>query len=166
MLDKDAWVSYTTKVINQRHMQDEYLSKCIVDTVKRSFYLQSNCGDERVVNCETVDQFMAVLEVVRTKCSEDMIAYSNPLWDQKQENQWRCCSPQSGTCQKQQNTLTLLIRKWRLLLMSIVISIHQLGNLNKVFSASMAESVDAPDLKSVDHQGRGSSSLPTRTLPL
>ena len=60
-------------------MQDEYLSKCIVDTVKRSFYLQSNCGDERVVNCETVDQFMAVLEVVRTKCSEDMIAYSNPL---------------------------------------------------------------------------------------
>ena len=27
----------------------------------------------------------------------------------------------------------------------------------------MAESVDAPDLKSVDHCGRGSSSLPTRT---
>ena len=26
----------------------------------------------------------------------------------------------------------------------------------------MAESVDAPDLKSVDHYGRGSSSLPTR----
>ena len=28
----------------------------------------------------------------------------------------------------------------------------------------MAESVDAPDLKSVDHYGRGSSSLPTRTI--
>ena len=29
--------------------------------------------------------------------------------------------------------------------------------------ASMVESVDTPDLKSVDHHGRGSSSLPTRT---
>ena len=28
----------------------------------------------------------------------------------------------------------------------------------------MAESVDAPDLKSVGHYARGSSSLPTRTL--
>ena len=28
--------------------------------------------------------------------------------------------------------------------------------------ASMVESVDTPDLKSVDHHGRGSSSLPTR----
>tara|TARA_A200000159_G_scaffold163560_1_gene190204 strand:+ start:2880 stop:3089 length:210 start_codon:yes stop_codon:yes gene_type:complete len=28
--------------------------------------------------------------------------------------------------------------------------------------ASMAESVDASDLKSADHYGRGSSSLPTR----
>ena len=27
----------------------------------------------------------------------------------------------------------------------------------------MVESVDTPDLKSVDHHGRGSSSLPTRT---
>ena len=29
--------------------------------------------------------------------------------------------------------------------------------------ASVAESVDAPDLKSVGHYARGSSSLPTRT---
>ena len=28
----------------------------------------------------------------------------------------------------------------------------------------MAESVDAPDLKSVGHYARGSSSLPTRTI--
>ena len=32
------------------------------------------------------------------------------------------------------------------------------------FFGSVVESVDTPDLKSVDHYGRGSSSLPTRTL--
>jgi hypothetical protein len=31
------------------------------------------------VNCETVDQFMNVLEVVRTQVSDDCLAYSNPL---------------------------------------------------------------------------------------
>ena len=36
------------------------------------------------------------------------------------------------------------------------------GQQRDFFFASMAESVDAPDLKSVEHNARGSSSLPTR----
>jgi len=49
-------------------MQDEYLTRCVVDPVSRKFFLYSNEGEERVVDCETVDQFMAVLELVRDKC--------------------------------------------------------------------------------------------------
>ena len=60
-------------------MQDEYLTRCVVDPVSRKFFLYSNEGDGRVVDCETVDQFMAVLELVRDKCEEDVLAYKNPL---------------------------------------------------------------------------------------
>jgi hypothetical protein len=31
------------------------------------------------VECETVDQFMNVLEVVRAQVSDDCLAYSDPL---------------------------------------------------------------------------------------
>ena len=60
-------------------MQDEYLTRCVVDPVKRKFFLYSNEGEERVVDCDTVDQFMAVLELVRDKCDEDTLAYADPL---------------------------------------------------------------------------------------
>ena len=60
-------------------MQEDFLSRCVVDPVKRKFYLYSEHGDERVVACETVDQFMSVLELVRDKCDESTLAYSNPL---------------------------------------------------------------------------------------
>ena len=60
-------------------MQDEYLTRCVVDPVKRKFFLYSSDGDERVVNCETVDQFMTVLELVRDTCDDDVLAYASPL---------------------------------------------------------------------------------------
>ena len=59
---------------------EEFLSRCVVDTLARKFYLYSNEGDERIVECETVDQFMSVLDVVRNQVSEDCLAYANPLW--------------------------------------------------------------------------------------
>ena len=58
---------------------EEFLSRCVVDTLARKFYLYSSDGNERIVECETVDQFMNVLEVVRTQVDEDMLAYSNPF---------------------------------------------------------------------------------------
>ena len=39
-------------------MQDDFLSRCVVDPVARKFYLYSEQGDERVVDCETMEQFM------------------------------------------------------------------------------------------------------------
>ena len=58
---------------------EEFLTRCVVDTLSRKFYLYSSEGDERVVECESVDQFMNVLEVVRTQLDEDTLIYSNPF---------------------------------------------------------------------------------------
>ena len=60
-------------------MQDEYLTKCVVDHVKRTFYLYSNEGDEKEVMCESMEQFMNVLNFVRDTCPEERLSYSNPL---------------------------------------------------------------------------------------
>ena len=58
---------------------EDFLSRCVVDTLARKFYLYSSNGAEKLVECETVDQFMNVLEVVRSQVSEDCLAYTNPL---------------------------------------------------------------------------------------
>ncbi len=58
---------------------EEFLTRCVVDTLGRKFYLYSSDGNEQVVECETVDQFMNVLEVVRNQVDEDMLAYSDPF---------------------------------------------------------------------------------------
>jgi hypothetical protein len=57
----------------------EVLTRCVVDTLARKFYLYSNEGNEKVVECETVDQFMNVLKVVRSQLNDDIVSYSNPL---------------------------------------------------------------------------------------
>jgi len=60
-------------------MQDDYLTRCVVDPVKRKFYLYSEQGDEKIVDCETVDQFMGLLELCRAMLDEDILAYASPL---------------------------------------------------------------------------------------
>lgn len=60
-------------------MKDEYLTRCVVDPIKRTVYLYSNEGSEKEVVCETVDEFMNVLEFVRTTVDEDTLSYANPL---------------------------------------------------------------------------------------
>ena len=58
---------------------EDFLSRCVVDTLARKFYLYSSNGAEKLVECETVDQFMNVLKMVRSQVSEDCLAYTNPL---------------------------------------------------------------------------------------
>jgi len=60
-------------------MQDEYLTRCVVDPVKRTIYLYSNEGSEKEVVCETVDEFMNVLEFVRGTVDEKTLSYASPL---------------------------------------------------------------------------------------
>ena len=60
-------------------MQDEYLTRCVVDPVKRTVYLYSSEGSEKEVVCETVDEFMDVLEFVRATVDAETLSYANPL---------------------------------------------------------------------------------------
>jgi hypothetical protein len=60
-------------------MQEEHLSRCVVDPIKRTVYLYSNEGSEKQVTCETVEEFMNVLEFVRSTVDEETLSYANPL---------------------------------------------------------------------------------------
>lgn len=56
---------------------EEYLSRCVVDAISRKVYLYSNLGDTKTVSCDTVDEFMNVLQYVRSTLDEDSIGYSD-----------------------------------------------------------------------------------------
>ena len=58
---------------------EEYLMKCVVDPIKRTFYLYSSEGDKKTVDCDNIDEFMYVLELVRATCPEERLTYTNPL---------------------------------------------------------------------------------------
>jgi hypothetical protein len=60
-------------------MNDEYLTRCVVNPLSRTFYLYSNEGSTKEVSCETVSQFMNVLDVVRNQVSDDCLEYTSPL---------------------------------------------------------------------------------------
>ena len=60
-------------------MSDDLLAKCVIDTSKRTVYLYSDAGEKRVVNCDTVDECMNVLNFVRDKVEEERVFYSDPL---------------------------------------------------------------------------------------
>ena len=53
----------------------EYVQGVVIDICSRSFLLLSNTGDEKFVECDTVEQFMNVLEVCTVNLNEDEIEY-------------------------------------------------------------------------------------------
>ena len=60
-------------------MDNEYLTRCVVDPLKRKIYLYSSEGDEKTVDCETVDQFMNMLLFVRDTAGDEVLSYVDPL---------------------------------------------------------------------------------------
>ena len=60
-------------------MDDASLTRCVVDPLKRKIYLYSSEGDEKTVDCETVDQFMNMLLFVRDTAGDEVLSYVNPL---------------------------------------------------------------------------------------
>jgi len=49
----------------------------VIDVCSRSFLLISDEGNEKMVECDTVQEFMNVLEVVTANLSEDQIEYAD-----------------------------------------------------------------------------------------
>ena len=72
-------ILYTASTNRSLVMNDDLLSKCVVDTSKRTVYLYSDGGDKKTVKCETVEEFMNVLSFVRDKVEEERVFYSDPL---------------------------------------------------------------------------------------
>ena len=60
-------------------MNDAYLTRCVVDPLKRKIYLYSSEGDEKTVDCETVDQFINMLLFVRDTAGDEVLSYVDPL---------------------------------------------------------------------------------------
>tara|TARA_B100000902_G_C27041825_1_gene779718 strand:- start:606 stop:839 length:234 start_codon:yes stop_codon:yes gene_type:complete len=57
---------------------DEYLMRVVIDPSLRKFYLYSNEGETKIVDCDTVDEFMNVLELVNAVVPDQYIAYAEP----------------------------------------------------------------------------------------
>ena len=55
---------------------DEHLTRVVIDTCSRTFRLFSNEGGEKIVECDNMEEFMNVLELVRAVVDDDVVAYS------------------------------------------------------------------------------------------
>ena len=78
-LDTSTQMHYNSKESNQDKMQDEFLTRCVVDITKRIFYIYSSEGDTKEIICDTIEQFIDILEVIRNNCPEDALVYADPL---------------------------------------------------------------------------------------
>ena len=55
---------------------EEFVENIIIDICSRSFLLVSDQGDEKVVEGNTTDEFMSVLDVVTANLNDDQIEYA------------------------------------------------------------------------------------------
>ena len=70
---------YHSGIVDPNLMNDAYLTRCVVDPLKRKIYMYSSEGDEKTVDCETVDQFMNMLLFVRDTAGDEVLSYVDPL---------------------------------------------------------------------------------------
>jgi hypothetical protein len=76
LLDTSAQMPYNIEVIKETHMTEEFVQGIVIDVCTRSFLLLSDQGDQKFVECDTVDEFMNVLDVVTANLNEDQIEYA------------------------------------------------------------------------------------------
>ena len=55
----------------------ECVQGIVIDVCTRTFLLLSDQGTERLVECDTVDEFMNVLEVVTAQLDPEQIEYAD-----------------------------------------------------------------------------------------
>ena len=70
-------------------MNDASVVKTIVDICSRSFKIVSDEGYIQLVQCETVQEFMDVLEVCQEFCDDDMLIYSEIITKPKRSRKIR-----------------------------------------------------------------------------
>ena len=67
---------YNARDYSCENENDEHLTRVVIDTCSRTFRLYSNDGGEKIVECDNMEEFMNVLELVRAVVDEDVVAYS------------------------------------------------------------------------------------------
>ena len=70
-------------------MNDASVVKTIVDICSRSFKIVSDEGYVQLVQCESVQEFMDVLQVVNEFMDEDMLVYSEIITKPKRNRKTR-----------------------------------------------------------------------------
>ncbi len=70
-------------------MNDASVVKTIVDICSRSFKIVSDEGYVQLVQCETVQEFMDVLQVVNEFMDEDMLVFSEIITKPKRSRKTR-----------------------------------------------------------------------------
>ena len=56
---------------------EQYLEEIVIDVCSRSFLLCANDGDEKVIECDNIDEFMGVFELVKERVDDEAIFYSD-----------------------------------------------------------------------------------------
>ena len=69
-------------------MNDASVVKTIVDICSRSFKIVSDEGYIQLVQCESVEEFMGVLEVCQEFMDEDMIVFSEVITKPKRNRSY------------------------------------------------------------------------------
>ena len=57
-------------------MGNEHVSSILVDICKRPVIVLGNEGDTRVIECETVNEFMNVLKIIDENIEPEMVVYA------------------------------------------------------------------------------------------
>ena len=76
---KNSMTDYNPEDFELENEDDEYLTDVMVNVGARTFVMFSNEGTERKVECDTVDEFMEVLEMVRALVDDEIVRYISPV---------------------------------------------------------------------------------------
>ena len=70
-------------------MDDDVVNRTIFDVCTRSFLIISDEGEEKLVRCETPEQFMDVMEVVDRLLDPERIIYAPISTEEKRNRKTR-----------------------------------------------------------------------------
>tara|TARA_B100001250_G_scaffold233329_1_gene200340 strand:+ start:158 stop:382 length:225 start_codon:yes stop_codon:yes gene_type:complete len=70
-------------------MDDDVVNRTIIDVCTRSFLIISDEGEEKLVRCETPEQFMDVMEVVDRLLDPERIIYAPISTEEKRNRKTR-----------------------------------------------------------------------------
>ena len=58
---------------------NESVESILINICKRTIILFSDMGDQKVVECDNIDQFMSVMEVIKDTADPEIITYIDPV---------------------------------------------------------------------------------------